>query len=257
MANRALDPRMKERIAEVVGFGPKQAERREEYASRPPPARTRAGSCPLEQYEKVEAVRCCGDDLPVAMRDGSRLPVLPGAPTGEELAEWALRRLLRGGTWEALANELAWEAVRSTGCELSCLEWLPGLIEASLSERVDGLEFVLERARVLAWAEHLRAWPHDLAGAETAATLAADEEAAQQVSRLYLDVLEWASGLLSDRLSQAPSSLRPRLRPLRRERPPADLEVPALVADGLTQERPRYGWPNRPSDVGAERSEAA
>ena len=199
------------------------------------------------------SVRCRGDDLSVAMRDGIRLLAFAGPPTAEELAERALRRLLRGGTWEALANELAWEAVRSTGVELSCLEWLPGLVEASLSERVDGLEFVLERARASAWAEHLRAWPNDLAGAETAATLAADEEAAQQVSRLYLDVLEWASGLLSDRLTQAPSSLRPRLPSLRRERPPADPEVPALVADSLIQKRPRYGWPNRPSNAGAER----
>jgi hypothetical protein len=170
------------------------------------------------------------------------LPALAGAPTAEELAERALRRLLRGGTWEALANELAWEAVRSTGVELSCLEWLPGLVEARLSERVDGLEFVLEPARASAWAEHLRAWPHDRAGAETAATLAADEEAARRVSRLYLDVLEWALGLLSERLTQAPSSLRPRFPSLRRERPPADPEIPALVADSLTQDRPRYGW---------------
>jgi hypothetical protein len=191
------------------------------------------------------------------MQDGMRLLASAGPPTAEELVERALRRLLRGGTWQALAHELAWEAVRSTGVELSCLEWLPGLVEASLSERVDGLEFVLERARASAWAEHLRAWPRDLAGAETAATLAADEEAAQQVSRLYLDVLEWASGLLSDRLTQAPSSLRPRLPSLRRERPPADPEVPALVADTLMQKRPRYGWPNRPSDADAERPEAA
>lgn len=203
------------------------------------------------------SVRCRDDDLPVAMPEGIRLPALVGAATAEELAERALRRLLRGGTWEALANELAWEAVRSTGVELSCLEWLSGLIEAGLSERVDGLEFVLERARVSAFAEHLRAWPHDLAGAETAATLAADEEAAQQVSRLYLDVLEWALELLSDRLTQAPSSQRSRLPSLRRERPPADPEVPALVADCLTQKRPRYGWPNLPGNTDAERPEAA
>jgi hypothetical protein len=200
------------------------------------------------------SVRCRGDDLPVAMPEGIRLPALVGAGTAEELAERALRRLLRGGTWEALANELAWEAVRATGAELSCLEWLPGLVEASLSERVDGLEFVLERARVSAWADHLRVWQHDVAGAETAATLAADEEAAQQVSRLYLDVLEWAVGLLSDRLTQAPGSLRPRLPSLRRERPPADPEVPELVADSLSQKRPRYGWPNLPGNADAERS---
>jgi hypothetical protein len=202
------------------------------------------------------SVRCRDDDQPVAMQDGSLLPALTGVPTAEDLAERALRRLLRGGTWEALANELAWEAVRSTGVELSCLEWLPRLVEANLSERVDGLEFVLERVRASAWAEHVREWPHDLAGAETAATLAADDEGTEQVSRLYLDMLEWASDLLSDRLAQTPSSPRPRLPSLRRERPPADLEVPALVADGLTRKRPRYGWPNRPINAEAERSEA-
>jgi hypothetical protein len=185
------------------------------------------------------------------MQEGRRLPELDGVPTAEELVQRALRRLLRGGTWEGLANELAWEAVRSTGVELSCLEWLPGLIEASLSERVDGLEFVLERARVSAWSEHLSEWPHDLAGAATAATLAGDEEGAELVSRLYLDVLEWACGLLSDRLTQSPSSSRPGLLSLRRERQPADLEVPELVADGLTQKRLRYGWPTRPGDAEA------
>jgi hypothetical protein len=193
----------------------------------------------------------------MAMQGGSRLPASTGAPTAEELAERALRRLVRGSTWEALANEVAWEAVRSTGVELSCLQWLPGLVEARLSEHAEGLEFMLERARSRARAEHVRVWPHDLAGAETAATLAADEEAVQEVSRMYLTVLEWASGLLGERLLGRPGSRRPRLPSLRRERPPADLEVPALVADGLTQERPRYGWANRPSTAGARRSEAA
>jgi hypothetical protein len=163
--------------------------------------------------------------------------------------------LLRGGTWEALANELAWEAARSTGIG-SCPEWLPGLIEAHLAERVEGLEFVLEPVRASARAEHLREWQHDVPGAETAATLAADEEADRQVSRLYLDVLEWAASLLSDRLTQAPRSLRSRLPPLRGERPPADLEVPALVADNLTRTRTRYGWPTRPRRA-AEHPEAA
>jgi len=191
------------------------------------------------------------------MPDGGRRSELAEVPTAEELVERALRRLLRGGTWEALANELAWEAVRSTGVELSCLDWLPGLVEAQLSRQVDGLEFVLEPARASAWEEHLKMWPRDLAGAETAATLAADEEAARQVSHLYLDVLEWATGVLSDRLDRTPSSPRPRLPSLRRERPPADLEVPGLVADGLTRERARYGWPIRPSNDGNERPEAA
>jgi hypothetical protein len=182
---------------------------------------------------------------------------LIGAPTAEQIAGRALEWLLRGGTWEGLARELAWEAVRSTGVEMSCLEWLPDLIGTHLSEYVDGLEFVVESARASSRAEHFREWPNDNAGAEAAATLAADERAAEEVSRIYLKTLEWAAELLSDRMTRPPSSQRPRLRALRRERPPADLEVPGLVADGLMQERPRYGWPGRARDDDARRPRAA
>jgi hypothetical protein len=190
------------------------------------------------------------------MQEGRHLPEVAAAPTAEELVERALRRLLRGGTWEGLANEIAWEAVRSSGVELTCLEWLPGLVESTLAERVDGLEFVLEGARLSAWADHLRRWPNDEAGAETAATIAGDEEAARRVSRLYLDVLEWTLGVLDDRLAWKPSSARPRLRLLRRARPPEEPEVPELVADPLMREQPRYGWPDR-SGGASERPRAA
>jgi hypothetical protein len=182
---------------------------------------------------------------------------LPGASTSEEIAARALERLLRGGTWEGLSRELAWEAVRSTGVELSCLEWLPGLLEGRLSEYVDGLQFVLEGARAAREAEHLRQWPHDHAGAEAAATLAADEKAAEELSRIYLQTLQWAADLLTDRVTHTPRSAGTRFQALRRVRPPADLEVPGLVADGLMQERPRYGWPERPSETDARRPEAA
>ena len=191
------------------------------------------------------------------MQDGGRLlPVLPGVPTAEEAVAGALCRLLRGGTWEGLANELAWKAARSTGAELSCLEWLPELVEATLSERVDGLEFVLERERHVAWAEHLREWPHDLSGAETAATLAASEEGDRQVARLYVDVLEWASALLDDRLAQPSSRRQSRVASFRAP-PPTELGVPALVTDSLSRKRTRYGWPNRADDAEAGRPEAA
>jgi hypothetical protein len=189
------------------------------------------------------SVRLYGKDGVIA-RDRSQEPASVEAPTAEALAARALAWLLRGGTWEGLARELAWEAVRSTGVESSCLEWLPGLIEAHLSEYVDGLEFVLEPARASGRAAHLREWPHDHAGAEAAAIRAADERAAQEVSRIYLTTLQWAADLLHDRLTRAPRAARPRLRALRRERPPAELEVPTLVADGLTQDRLRHGWPD-------------
>src|SRR4029079_18519521 len=121
------------------------------------------------------------------------------------------------------------------------------LVEATLSERVDGLEFMLEPERRAARAEHLRDWPHDLSGAETAATLAASEECERQVARIYIDVLEWASALLDDRLAQS-SSRRPSRVASSPTPPPAELGVPALVTDSLSRKRTRYGWPNRADD---------
>lgn len=182
------------------------------------------------------------------MQERYPLPVLAGVPTAEEVVEGALVRLLRGGTWEGLANEIAWEAVRATGAEPSCLEWLPGLVEATLAERVDGVEFVLEGSRAAARTEHLREWPHDIAGSETAATLAAHEEADRRLGRLYLDVLEWAISLLEERLDDTS---------LRRDRAPSDPEVPLVVADSLGGGRQRYGWPRRRGDADVERPEAA
>lgn len=173
----------------------------------------------------------------------------------DEQAARALRRLLRGGTWEGLATEIAWEAVRASGVERRSLEWLPGLVERRLSELVDGIEFRLGRAREAGRIEHLRRWPSDLAGAETAASIAAGEEAERVVSALYLDVLQWATELLDDRLERPPRSLRPRLPSLRRERQPTELEVPVFVADGLTRERRRYGWPDEAGEP--PRSQAA
>ena len=172
-------------------------------------------------------------------------------PTAEELAARSLRRLARGGTCEGLANEIAWKAVAATGVDTSCLEWLSKLVDGALSERAEGLEFVLDREQVSAQAEHLREWPQDLAGAETAAALAAAEESARRASLVYLDVLEWAIGLLKQRRAQAPTPLRSRLPSFRRSPPSPEPEVPALVVDSLTRSPPRYGWPARPTDARA------
>jgi len=182
------------------------------------------------------------------MQERYPLPALAGVPTAEEVVEGALVRLLRGGTWEGLANEIGWEAVRSTGAEPSCLEWLPGLVGAVLAERIEGVEFVLEGARATARADHLRQWPHDVAGAETAATLAAHEEADRRLGLLYLEVLEWAVSLLNDRLEDTS---------LRRERSPSDVEIPLVIAHSLAHVRPRYGWLSDPNGADLERPEAA
>jgi hypothetical protein len=177
---------------------------------------------------------------------------------GEEAsAERVLRRLLRGGTWEGLANEIAWTAINAAGADASCLDWLPGLVEARLAMRVGELEFVLERASRSGRTEHVRQWPNDVTGAETAAQLAADEEGAAHVSRLYIEVLEWACDLLDERLDREPRRRKSLLAAFRRERLPDVPEVPAFVTENLAGEQLRYGWPIRRREDDAARPEAA
>jgi hypothetical protein len=164
-------------------------------------------------------------------------------PSAEELADRSLRRLARGGTCEGLANEIAWKAVAATGADTACLEWLSELVDGALSERAEGLEFALDRDQVSAHAEHLREWPQDLAGAETAAALAAEEEGTRHASLAYLQVLEWAIGLLDARIAQEPPPpRRTRLRLLGRRPAEADVGLPPLVEESLAG-TPRYGWP--------------
>jgi len=168
-------------------------------------------------------------------------------PTAEELAERSLRRLARGGTCEGLANEIAWKAVAATRVDTSCIEWLAELVDGVLSERAEGLEFVLDREQISARAEHLREWPQDLAGAETAAALAADDESARRAGLVYLEVLEWAIGLLDRRLAEEPRPRRSRLRLLGHRPAETEVELPMLVEESLAGS-PRYGWPGRPGE---------
>jgi hypothetical protein len=154
-----------------------------------------------------------------------------------------LRRLLRGGTIEALAREMAWAAVRSTGANASCLDWLAEALELRLAEHVDGLEALVQRAGASAKAEHLQRWANDLSGAETAALCAGQDEAEQALSRLYVDVLDWACDLLSNRFQKQRVSRG--LRDRRPARPPAKVEPPVLVAEALRRSHDRFGWPTR------------
>ena len=177
-------------------------------------------------------------------------------PTAEELADRSLRRLARGGTCEGLANEIAWKAVAATRVDTACVEWLSELVDGALSERAEGLEFVLDREQAAARAEHLREWPQDLAGAETAAALAADEESARRASLVYLEVLEWAIGLLDARITQEQRPRRSRLRLLGHRPAESEVELPPLVEESL-KGKPRYGWPGRTNEGDRQRPEAA
>jgi len=168
------------------------------------------------------------------------------AGTAEELAEQALRWVLRGGTWSGLAREVAWQAARASGVEHGCLDWLTGLVEARLAERVDGLEFVIDRVCDDARAEHLRAWPHDRPGGETAAILEGHEQGVLALSRLYVEVLEWASDLLSQRLRcerAQPSDIDH--QPRGRRGQPRTSSLRLVLPMRSSARADRFGWPSR------------
>jgi len=157
-----------------------------------------------------------------------------------------LRRFLRGGTWPGLAREIAWQAASAAGLEYVCVEWLTGLVEERLAADVEGLEFVIDRAREVARTKHLRLWPHDPAGGETAASIEAEEEGAQALARLYVETLEWAGALLEERLQTAGRpAARPRVPAPRRTRAPAQVEPPTLISQLVEPARERFGWPRR------------
>ena len=155
-------------------------------------------------------------------------------------------RLLRGGSWEALPREIVWQVARATGVHFADLEWLIGLVEARLALRVDGLEAATDRACRSGRAEHARRWPRDLAGSETAAVFDGAEEAAQILGHMYVEVLEWATRLLDERMASATrGSSRRRLPAPRPEREPADVELPLVVAEEVARVRERFGWVRR------------
>jgi len=183
------------------------------------------------------------------MGPGARASELAGIPTAKELTERALRRLLRGGTIEALAREMAWAAIRSTGADASCLDWLTEALELRLADQVDRLEALVQRAGASAKAEHLQRWANDLSGAQAAAVCAGQDEAEQALSRVYVDVLDWACDLLGKRLYR--QRVFRGLRELRPARPPAEAELPALVAETLGRPHDRFGWPTRAGEASA------
>jgi hypothetical protein len=150
--------------------------------------------------------------------------VLESEPAGpEDLARRALTWFLRGGTWQALARELAWTAVQSAGANYATIEWLTPLVEARLAVAVDGLEFQVDMTCVRAARPH--GARHDAASAEGCAA------AVQRLSRLYRDELEWAAGLIAQRLETGGRPRRNSPFTVRRRRPPAEVEIPRPYRD--------------------------
>jgi hypothetical protein len=136
-------------------------------------------------------------------------PEAAALPSARELTATALRRLLRGGSYQALAREIAWRAAHGRAPGASALQSLADLLEDELATRIAAVEPLVARAAASATAQHLERWPYDVPGAELAAHWAAEGEAAQAVNRLYADVLAWARELVPER--PARRGLLPRL----------------------------------------------
>jgi hypothetical protein len=155
----------------------------------------------------------------------------------EEIAERALRRFLRGGTWLALAREIAWHALLETKADPTRLDALSALVEAKLAETVDELDRAIEPVCVAATESHLENWPHDREGAETIAVLDGQDEAMQVLGHVYVNVLAWAVAIIGERHDrERPGWLRLPWR--------AKSELPALVVQQLLPPV-RFGWPRR------------
>lgn len=169
-------------------------------------------------------------------------PELRGRQALEEVIEGALRHFLRGGTWPAMAREIAWHALRVAEADHTRLDGLTALVEARLAQTIDGLLPTVESVWIAAAEDHLRSWPHDQEGAETIALLDGYEEAMRVLSRRYVEVLEWSVTLIADQrgLNGQTGRRRPRLGARNAEL--SKVELPALVVQGLRRRIALFGW---------------
>ena len=163
----------------------------------------------------------------------------------EEVTERALRRFLRGGTWPAMAREIAWHALRATEADHTRLDGLTALVEAKLAQAIDGLHAMVESVWVAATEDHLRSWPHDREGAEMIARLNGYEEAMRVLSRQYVDVLEWSITVLGERQGLNGQSGNRWLRFGATDARFSKVKLPTLVVHGLRQRIAPFGWSRR------------
>jgi hypothetical protein len=163
-----------------------------------------------------------------------------------DTAASALRWLGRGLSFRALAREIAWTAVRACGAARDDLDWLSPLVEGRLGERFDELPSLARAAASRAEQDHLRARPHDREGAELRAELEAHDAAVEHLSVAYMDILDWAVGVLRERRAVAPR----RFARWRRSRPvvddaPVPCDVPQRILEGLGRRAEEPGWRRR------------
>lgn len=176
---------------------------------------------------------------------GKSTSELRGRQALEEVAERALRRFLRGGTWPAVAREIAWHALSATEADYARLDALTALVEAKLAQAIDGLHPTLESVWIAATEDHLRSWPHDREGAETIALLDGYEEAMRVLSRQYVDLLEWSITVIRERQALNGQSGSRWLRLGTSDTQFSKEKLPALVVEGLRRRIAPFGWSRR------------
>jgi hypothetical protein len=148
----------------------------------------------------------------------------------------ALRRLLRGRSWEAITREIAWRATDACACDVELVDALTTLADDCFSELVERVEFQVDQAVEKSWSEYVRRWPHDYEGAERFAVLEArglaEHLLAVAYENAYLQVAEVA------RAREHGARLRNRrlAGPFRHRREGrAIAPLPALVVDDLAR----------------------
>jgi hypothetical protein len=164
-----------------------------------------------------------------------------------DTAAAALNWLGRGQSFRALAREIAWTAVRAEDADRGDLDWLSSLVEIQLGARLDDLPAVIRADASRAEVDHRQARPHDSEGAEMLGELAAHDAAVEQLSVAYMDVLDWAVGVLQERRETAPRRFARWRRLARRQVADSSTlcEVPQRILDGLDRRSERPGWRDR------------
>ena len=128
--------------------------------------------------------------------------LLSPVPVSERVTAQALQSFFRGGSWQALAREIALTSTRSAGVDYSCLGWLTPLVEERFLVGIDGLEFVVDGASASARGEYLGRWPADAFGADVVAARAGYVRGSEFLERLYAELLVWAGEVLAERVGQ-------------------------------------------------------
>jgi len=118
---------------------------------------------------------------------------MPGGASEEiasEAVAEAVRRTCRGGTWQALAREIAWRAITGGYRDPRSVDALAESAEAMLAASIDQALWTVEKSALDAWDEFVGEHGGDEQGGLAAARLDAREEADRLVAAAYARALD-------------------------------------------------------------------